>query len=265
MSSSFISLEPEEGNMSGFEVTTNVQGDLFKVVHGTLTPDGELATLVVVDFRFTGLHPPRRFRNAIITLQFEDPDSIDAEPPEIFEISPHRIFGIDRIEIPRNVHLGGKATGGGYYRPTNLNLAYDWSVVDSRSVLESKSVHGQKILGGIRIIVGRSKPPKYAVKWFLGENSTDSGCHGIPNFLRLPVLLRRKTINKFQAEVDIKVDGDFRYKLEKRAGNNKTDPLKFDPGLGRPSNDELEIDAQNLCQVDLNKLTIFESRSSQSV
>jgi hypothetical protein len=58
------------------------------VVHGTLTKDGPPATLIVLQFSFSGARANRRVRQARISLQFGSDPKVPGASPELVNISP---------------------------------------------------------------------------------------------------------------------------------------------------------------------------------
>jgi hypothetical protein len=62
------------------------QGKLVDVLHGYLSPGGDPATLITIDFRF--LSPKSRIRSATIKLRFADSNSQRNVDPEVLGIAP---------------------------------------------------------------------------------------------------------------------------------------------------------------------------------
>jgi hypothetical protein len=65
-----------------------VQADLVDVIHGFLSPDGVLATLITIEFRFISARVSRRVRSATIKLRFGDLEARSEFDPEVFSIAP---------------------------------------------------------------------------------------------------------------------------------------------------------------------------------
>jgi hypothetical protein len=77
------------------EVITNrstpmaaVQGRLKNVVHGRLKPGGDLATLMIFEFKFSPRKADRRIQSASIKLQFSNVER-DFVASEIYSWAPH--------------------------------------------------------------------------------------------------------------------------------------------------------------------------------
>jgi hypothetical protein len=240
----------ERPNILDYGTNLNVQGDLMAVVHGTMTPGGDPATLIIADFQFTSLALPRRFRQALITFLFKDTNSKDENPPEVLKIAPQGIFSMNKTEKTQTIQRGANVSLGAGFGPANGSIGFNWSLS------ETKTKHDQATLSGIKTVINRGRPPKNAARWSLHEN--DDGVQGIPNFVRLAILLRRKTSEKFLAVVVVQASVDFMYTFEKRSG--KVDPITFDPSSTHEPENSIEgIDPTNLGLVDLKNLAVIQS------
>jgi len=100
------------------EVLTS-KASIALLYHGTLTPGGEEATLVIVDFQFLKDKNKVRFRNAKMRVFFRDLDGDVGSCPIIHDLAPKSTFaikpGVDVWKITRTGKLGlsGGHPGGG--------------------------------------------------------------------------------------------------------------------------------------------------------
>ena len=254
----------ERPNVLDYGTNLNVQVDLVEVIYGTLAPEGDLATLIIADFQFSSLDPPRRFHSARITFHFRDSDPKDRNPPEVLKIAPQGLFSMNHTEKQQELKRGVNLSVSGGYGPAGISLGFDWRLT------ESMTRHDYAKLTGVRNVIDRGRPPKNAAVWSLDENPSDD--KGIPSFLRAVILLKRKSYENFIAIVSVDAKVDWKYKLEKRAGRVKVDPVTFDPDPTRPCNTVHGIDPKNLGLIDLNELKavqsnvkMFECRGKQGV
>src|SRR5271155_2060105 len=63
-----------------------LQARIDRIVHGHETENGNPATLVVFGFRFHGIDENRRFRQAIITILFQDEMKRTEADPEVIAL-----------------------------------------------------------------------------------------------------------------------------------------------------------------------------------
>lgn len=96
--------QPQRPNIVDYGTSLNVQGNLVEVVHGTMTPGGDPASLIAAEFRFSLLDPPRRFRHATMTFRFDYPDSKDATPPAVVKVAPEGFYAMNRTERTQQVN-----------------------------------------------------------------------------------------------------------------------------------------------------------------
>lgn len=241
--------QPQRPNIVDYGTSLNVQGNLVEVVHGTMTPGGDPASLIVTEFRFSTLDPPRRFRHATITFRFDYPDSRDASPPAVVKISPEGFYAMNRSERPQEVSRGATIAVGGNFGPAaNATLGYQWGLVETKARVDHAA------LTGIKTVLDRGVPPPNAARWSTAENKNDK--YGVPSHLQLAILVKRTSSRKFRGWVDVSVKVDYRYEMERRRGRG-VDPVTFDPGL--PPQGLLGVDAANLGQVDLKRFMVIQS------
>jgi hypothetical protein len=83
---------------------STIQAELIGVIHGSLRdrddPD-DLATLIIIEFRFQPLKSSRRIRSANIKFQFTDADSESetGSKPEVYKIAPQGPYELVRKAI----------------------------------------------------------------------------------------------------------------------------------------------------------------------
>lgn len=79
----------------GFWVTASVEN----VVHGSLEPNGDPATLIVMDFRLD-VTDSRRARKVEIELRFlSEGGRADANSPEVYRIEPEGILYFSTVSL----------------------------------------------------------------------------------------------------------------------------------------------------------------------
>ncbi|PKX89476.1 uncharacterized protein P174DRAFT_507741 [Aspergillus novofumigatus IBT 16806] len=181
---------------SGFLLQATLQG----AVHGTLTPGGDPATLLVMQFYFQGHTAKRRFRTAEIKIRFADQESPLYADPEVMGLWPQGDFSFNPSEVDMNDSKGGSAT------ITGAPLAFSWDSVEA----------GHNV-----------------VRITLEENGDQK--EGIIPSISTAILLKRKAADAcFTAQVEVQAQADIRYATAMRirdlSGNSPVnDPVVFDP------------------------------------
>ena len=210
-----------------------LQGNLKEVIHGTLTPNGTPATLVIVEFRFHKMHRSiRRFRTVIIQLKFFDP----AEPgggndPTVNKIAPDGLHGYNRTVSNKEVrHKARVAIQSGVESGNLVTLGAGYEL-ETRSTKET--IHWTTISGLIMQDPFRSWGGKNIAHWCAKENEHERS--GVPTLIRVAVLLqRKKAAGQFLMETDINTEVDMLYQakvsLQKLFGRlERDDAVTFDP------------------------------------
>lgn len=174
-------------------------------VHGTLTPGGEAGSLLVFSFLFLSMNPKRRFKHAVMELQFSDleqPGNAELDPI-IDGLEPYGRFDID--PTPRDVSklvrvgLNGMVpTPFGLFAPQLLTLEKSTTL----KVTDKGYLAGAAFAGGR---LGNSEEDN-TVSFSISENPSQAD--GIPAQLTAAIALKRKT-EKFQMTAKIKVDLGF--------------------------------------------------------
>lgn len=209
-----------------------VHADLFSVQHGTFTPGGEAATLVVIDFRFVGSEShARRFRKAMIDVRFapwNQPVGSEHDP-EVSSIAPFGFFAWNPStqEEESGISLTVSANTGG---SGALGVGAGW-----KTTKKVKKEDRTTLFGSMRIEGDRNYGGQNTARWTASENGIER--HGIPSLLRTAILVKPKSEGKFRAFVEIKTDVDILYGAKKRIdkyfGKRIVDPVYFDTEANR--------------------------------
>lgn len=209
-----------------------VHADLFSIRHGTFTPGGEAATLVVIDFRFVGSGSHvRRFRKAMIEIKFapwNQPVGSEHDP-EVSSIAPFGFFAWDPStqEEESKISLTASASTGGLGA---LGIGAGWEATK-----KMKKEDRTTLFGSMRIEGDRNYGGQNTARWTVNENGIER--HGIPSLLRTAILVKPKSEEKFRAFVEIKTDVDILYgakqRIDKFFGKHIVDPVYFDTEANR--------------------------------
>jgi hypothetical protein len=223
-----------------------VRAIITDVVHGTLTPDGDPATLLIFEFRFISPTTARRFVRATITLIFEDANRQLSLDPEVYRIAPEDTFWLNRTTTSKDITHGVKIGATGGIPVVGGHGAYDWEMHETKT-----RDHHATLTGTKRLL--KEWGSDNAVMWTMEENTNRKD--GIPNFLRGVVLLRRKDDVPFGFTITIRTDVDFIAELRNLAGTRKAplvDPVEVDPKtLKLRRLGQKDVDETNLGQLDL--------------
>ncbi|KAI1377491.1 hypothetical protein F4677DRAFT_458853 [Hypoxylon crocopeplum] len=173
--------------------------------HGTITPGGEPASLMIFDFRLVSHNQAiQRFVNASFQLVFRDADGDENMDPDIYRIAPQGAFDIDLKVVPTNIkntiNLGG-------------NLGLPQGGINAGYGHESDKVEITKrsvTLEGDRKVLNKGWGDDNAVIWTMDENRKDKT--GTPSFLRAAVILRRKPGRRFAFSLEAETKASFSLK-----------------------------------------------------
>jgi hypothetical protein len=218
------------------------------VVHGSLEPGGDPATLLVYDFRFDPRKRARRIVEAHMSFTYVSADSAVATDPVVLKIAPKgRMTLVHTTQKETTIH-GGKANAGGGALGVTLGGSVKWE----KSV--SHETNDATIVVGSIDLVGRNFGASNGASWTLLENKSVET--GVPAFVRTAVLLRRADDDtEFHATFKIRAYADLWSSLEKVFGRTpKDDPLLYDPSLP-PTNKLRKYDVDNLGNIDLSHLS----------
>ncbi|CAG8956332.1 hypothetical protein HYFRA_00003712 [Hymenoscyphus fraxineus] len=215
-----------------------------EVIHGSWGDSSSFATLLVYDFHFNAQRF-RRIASANITFDFSSSQS-NAPPPEVAAISPHGRYAL--LESSQEESYTNtkevKADGGQF--GVNLGASSSWSKSVNRASTDNISLvgdtgwdmHGREI----------------SVNFTLIENSQVS--KGIPSFLRVAILLRRKQNNHFQCNFKIKIEADWKTEIKKFFASKGTqdDPILFDLELPPTNKLRSDYDLENLGSIVIDDI-----------
>lgn len=212
-----------------------IQARVDRVVHGCETEKEKPptpATLIVFGFHFHGLDENRRFRQAIITILFQDEKKETESDPEVIALWPHGDFTLgdttpvdveDTIGAEAGVNVGISQGGG--------QATLKWEQKHGYQKSARVSLTGSIILD----MNVREYGSNNAVRLTMNENATTNS--GIVTDFRAAVRLRRKNdTDRFLAFVKIKARGNFLYNavrgVRDLSGNSPpNDPVVFQPGV----------------------------------
>ena len=238
-----------EQNVSGLVL----QGNLKEVIHGTLTPHGPPATLVIIEFRFHTTQRSssvRRFRKVEIKLRFSDPSEPEGgNDPTVIKIAPDGKHGYNRTvshkEVRHKARIGihsGVESGN----LVTLGAGYE---LETRSTRET--THWTTISGLIMQDQHRLWGGKNVALWCASENHNERS--GVPTLIRVAVLLQRKIAQgQFLMETEISAKVDILYQakvtLQKLFGRlEPDDAITFDPDPKYAfSTQRSDLDRENL-------------------
>jgi hypothetical protein len=245
----------ERANVYDYGSALNMQMNLVDVIHGTMSPEGLPATLVIADFQFISHEKSRRLPRANNEFRFRDLDPNDANPPEVFAIAPQGSFSMNQTEKTQELKRAAKADVGAAF-VANVTTGLEWSLT------ETQTKYSAARLTGIMTMKDRKREPRNVAKWSLEENERDE--KGIPSLLRAAILLRRRTYERFLASIalETKIDWKTHYNLETRKGGGDIDPVTFDPSRTRTTPVPAYIDPTNLGFVNLDALAAVQSVTS---
>lgn len=234
-----------------------IHGDLYSVLHGTLTPGGDPASLIIMQFSFMGSQSrARRLRDASVKVKFanaDDPLGTDFDP-EVKEIAPEGQFEMAQ----KTTQEVSTAISAGISVPVVQGiLDLNSGVERTTTVTQTGRVKGN----GYRWMERRRYGTKNSAIWKLSEDSI--GKTGIPSLLRTAVLVVPKTQDGFRAIVEIEAHADLRYaavaKLHRLMGDAEIDPVYFSECRENYGPQVEGVDASNLSACVLAELELIEA------
>ncbi len=141
------------------------------VIHGTLMPDGEPATLLVYDFYFDPRKKARRIAEAHMSFIFSATGGAGTPNPEVLKISPKGRMTLVPTTAKETTIKGGDVNAGGGALGVTLGGSVKWE----KSV-EQETQDATMVVGTIDL-VGRNFGASNAASWSLLENkSVETGC-----------------------------------------------------------------------------------------
>ncbi|KAI5786977.1 hypothetical protein DFH27DRAFT_574589 [Peziza echinospora] len=234
----------------------NLQGDLVNVVHGTLTPGGKRATLIISEFRFLSSDRTRKFRHAVIKFIFSQNETQNAGCPKVLSIAPegHYSINVTRLAEMKRAKLGiGIEVSSPLGVPGKIHGEWKWEAASSVEKNDRGSLVGLKRVEGKFI----GKAVKNSARWTLSENQSQND--GLPTFLRVAVLVELQNDCKYEAEVEVTAKVDTAYAIKNSAiarifKGERVDPIIFDP-VSPPLGDlPTDIDLANLSTAPISNL-----------
>lgn len=246
-----------------------LQARIDRVIHGYEDENGSPATFIVFGFRFHGIDHRRRFKQAIITILFQDEDKNDFYDPEVVELWPNGDFTLDEptvidVEQTSGREMSAEAMMGSNIAQGGTHTARRWEETKSFQKSDKSTLTGSIVLDTDVRYYG----PSNAVRLTISENHTAAS--GIVTDLRAAVLLRRKNDDStFLATVRLKAKAHFWYNAfrgirDVSGFSPANDPVRFQPGvqylrrptLGGVKESKLaeEVDVQRLNATNLDGL-----------
>lgn len=212
------------------------QANLFAVVHGTLTPDGPRAVLIVVDFRFFSDPQERRFQNVDITMAFGRADSVLGGPkePVVVQLAPEGAFVMDESTETQEDTVEAHVSAEGGVSLANLGIGSSFQRKVTKVNKDYATLHG---MGWIEV---RNTGEWNSAKWHIQENSKLR--NGVPPSLRAAVLLSLPDEGKFRAEITTKADIGSWKKMDRKVGaTTGLQPVYFDPSFEPPEGQRKDL------------------------
>ena len=226
----------------------DVRCSCLDIIHGLFDSDGTaFSTLLVLEFRFDVRKRARRIASVDITLEF---DSIqpDAPAPEVYSIAP-----VGRLSLVQTTQQEHKKKSAGIKLDVGAVLGLDvggslqWEKGIDRDTMDATTV-----IGSIDLL-GRNWGKPNCASWTLLENKTTKT--GVPQSMRVALLLKRKDENSFQCMATIKAKADTRSSLESLFGAKpKDDPVLFDSTM-KPTNNLQQYEVDNLSATSLESIS----------
>lgn len=183
--------------------SVHVYCDLMDVRHGTLGSTGtELATILVMRFRFDPQKKSRRVMESTVKIEFV-PKEAGQDPPEVVKIAPDERWSLAATTDHEEIVSGSELSlGGAAASVLTATGSLKWQKTTTRDVSAATTVTGAINLG-----TGRNSGLETVARWRLLENAKRNT--GVPDSLRVAVLLRRETDDPFNAIVTVEAKADF--------------------------------------------------------
>ena len=233
-----------------------LQGNIKEAIHGTLTPNGTPASLIIIEFSFRMMHHSlsiRRFHKVTIKLRFFDPSEPEGgNDPAVVKVAPHEFnWTVSRKEVRHKarvgIHSGVESgnlmtLGAGYERETPLTRETQWTTISNLIM------HDQyRIWGG-----------KNSAYWCFSGNQDEQNGAPTTTTIRVAVLLqRKKAAGQFLMTADIDTKVDIQYSARVNPLNLigrlvRDDAITFDPDpkYALPT-ERSDLDSENLGLCDL--------------
>ena len=198
--------------------------DLMEVSHGT-SMDGNEATLMVFRFRFDPQKNSRRVTRARANIEFF-PANKNGSAPVVDTIAPDGRWTVKPTTDQESTTRGGELNVGSTdVAPVTVGAAAKLEKTVSRDISDATTVTGSINLG-----TGKNSGESTVAAWNLLENKRRET--GVPDELKVAVLLRREDNKPFNAIVTLEVDADFKSGLEQKFVKAPLDdPVLFNPTM----------------------------------
>ncbi|KKP06333.1 hypothetical protein THAR02_01578 [Trichoderma harzianum] len=242
----------------------HVRVDLMEVIHGTYDDNGDEATLMVFRFRFDPQKHSRRIIRARINIEFFANNKHDTAPT-VDGIAPEERWSVVPTVDSESITRGGELNLGASGVPfLEAGGALKFEKTVNRDVSDATTVTGSINLG-----TGKNSGDSTVAVWNLQENKRRQT--GVPDSVRVAILLRREDSKPFNAKVTLEADADFVTGLERKFSKVPLDdPVLFNPTLtgdkpkkGRSYNvqDLGSFDLYSLCDVRMGMEAHFGQKA----
>jgi hypothetical protein len=212
-----------------------LQARIDRVVHGHIRAGGDLATLVVFGFRFHGIDDNRRFKQATITISFQDEQKQNKADPEVIALWPNGDFTLGQsteidVEETSGGEAGANVTGGAVVQGGG-HTTMKWERRQNYKKMDRSTLTGSIILDTKIRDFGANN----AIRLTLNENKAAGS--GLVTDFRAAVLLKRiNDTDIFLGAVTMKAKANFLYDairgLRDVTGfSPPNDPVRFKPGF----------------------------------
>ncbi|OBS26153.1 hypothetical protein FPOA_00096 [Fusarium poae] len=225
----------------------DVHMELIDVVHGSIAPDSdELATILVLQFRFTPDRTGRRAPRVTIELDFGDfLGDILSGPPKVDGISFHGNYNVSSTEeivsstkgIEGNINSNASLGAG-------VGTSLGWEKTISRENYSATTIEGM-------IEVDRFGAETTA-KWVLLENVALKT--GILSSIQIAVRLKRKSKLAFSCRPKLTFNTNQRDSLQDLFDTLDGNSFLLDPETP-PRNKLMDYDTEELGAIDLDRLS----------
>ncbi|KAK4076778.1 uncharacterized protein Triagg1_4381 [Trichoderma aggressivum f. europaeum] len=230
----------------------HVRVDLMEVIHGTYENDADEATLMVFRFRFDPQKHSRRIIRARINVEFFANNKNDTGPT-VDAIAPEERWSVVPTVDSESITRGGELNLGA----SGVPFLEAGGALKFEKTVKRDASDATTVTGSINLGTGKNSGESTVAVWNLQENKRRQT--GVPDSVRVAVLLRREDSKPFNAKVTLEADADFVTGLERKFSKVPLDdPVLFNPTLtgdkpkkGRSYNvqDLSSFDLYSLCDV----------------
>ncbi|KAF4886629.1 hypothetical protein CGCF415_v010415 [Colletotrichum fructicola] len=223
----------------------DIRCTLIDVVHGTMSSDGDWATVLVFDFRFDPQKRSRRIARAAIELRFDVSDTNNCVP-EVEAVSFDGRYSFLPSTQSETITQSGEGGLGASYG-IESKVTAKWEKIVSRETTEAATISGN-------MLVIDNMPPYRIAKWILLENKTLEA--GVPASVRVSARIRRRDEATFTCFPTLKCTADKKTStLEKFSGRiPEDDPIYLKPTL-KSTNRLMAYNTEELGAIDLQDLS----------